>query len=188
MHATAALAFEHSRRSSRFGTPGIALALGILFLGMSGCAKGEGSADSAAAGGRSAPNDTGGMSGMSGMKGMPSSDSGAMGGMGGTMGMMGGMRQQMDDMMKADPARMKAMLPAHRQMAANMLSQMGSEMRSMNMATDAAWSALVDSVRQDLTRQPDLSAQQLRDVVPGHHARLTRLMQMHGDMMKRMEK
>ncbi|MDQ3699240.1 MAG: hypothetical protein M3373_14645 [Gemmatimonadota bacterium] len=117
----------------------------------------------------------------SGMAGM-----GGMGGMMGT-GMMDSMpmHMKMMDTMRAD--RMQEMLPMHRQMAANMLSQMNSEMRSMNMAADAKWSATVDSIRQDLIRMPDMGAQELKAMMPAHHARMTRLMQMHRDMMERMK-
>ena len=110
---------------------------------------------------------------MGGMKGMSGGDSSAMGG----MTMMADMQKQMDAMMKASPEQMKAMLPMHRQMAANMLAQMNTQMRTMNMPANAAWTATVDSVRQDLVRLPEQSAQQLKDAVPAHHARMMRLMQ-----------
>jgi hypothetical protein len=81
---------------------------------------------------------------------------------------------------------MKANLAAHRQMAANMLAQMNGEMRAMNMSADAAWTALVDSVRQDLVRLPDASGAQLKTLVAAHHARMERLMTIHRDMMSKM--
>ena len=65
------------------------------------------------------------------MKEMPGSDSGAMGGKGSTTGMMKAMRTQMNGMMSAGPEQMKAMLPTHRQMAANRMArlmQMHSDM------------------------------------------------------------
>jgi hypothetical protein len=116
-----------------------------------------------------------------GMAGMP-----GMGGMMGS-GMMDSMHthMRMMDTMSADQT--KAMLPMHRQMAANMLSRMNQDMRSMNMPGDQAWNATVDSLRQDLTRMPELSGQALKAMMPAHHARLTRLMQMHRDMMGRMK-
>jgi hypothetical protein len=67
-----------------------------------------------------------------------------------------------------------------------MISQMNTEMRSMNMTADARWIALMDSVRQDLVRLPELNPQQLQASVPAHHNRLTRLMQSNREMMKRM--
>jgi hypothetical protein len=91
---------------------------------------------------------------------------------------------RMMDTMSAD--QIKAMLPMHRRMAANMLSQMNAEMQGMTMAGDARWSATVDSIRQDLIRMPEMGAQELKAMMPAHHTRMTRLMQMHRDMMRRM--
>jgi len=87
----------------------------------------------------------------------------------------------MMDSMSAD--RMKAMLAMHRQMVANMLSRMNSEMRQMNMSPDAAWTATIDSVRQDLTNMPEMSGSQVKAMMPEHHARVTRLLQAHRAMM-----
>ena len=81
---------------------------------------------------------------------------------------------------------LRALLPAHRQMTANLLSTFNGEMRSMNMPADAAWNAVVDSLRRDLTRMPDLAADQLQAMMPEHRERVRRLMQMHADMMKKM--
>lgn len=144
-----------------------------------GAAMRAGSGDSATAGSMSGMP----MQGMGGMKGMAGGDSSAMGG----MTMMADMQKEMNAMMKASPEQMKTMLPMHRQMAANMLSQMNTQMRTMNMPADVAWTATVDSVRQDLVRLPEQSARQLKDAVPAHHARMMRLMQMHDAMMKGMK-
>lgn len=123
-----------------------------------------------------------GMSGMAGMAGMS-----GMAGMGGMMdtAMMDSMQAHMRMMDTTSAARMKEMLPMHRQMAADMLSRMSSEMRSMNMPADARWSATADSLRQDLIRMPEMSAGELEAMMPAHHARMMRLMQMHRDMMGR---
>jgi hypothetical protein len=113
--------------------------------------------------------------GMAGMRGMMM-DTAMMDSMQAHMRMM--------DTMTAD--QVKAMLPMRRQMAANMLSQMNADMRSMNMTPDQAWNATADSLRQDLARMPDMSAQELKAMMPAHRARMTRLMQMHRNMMARM--
>ena len=115
----------------------------------------------------------GGMGGMrmSGMKGA---------------GMMDSMHTHMGVMDTMSGDRMKQMLPMHRQMVANMLSQMNSEMRSMNMPANTAWTATVDSLRQDIVRMPDVSGPELKVMMPAHRARMTRLMQMHRDMMAKM--
>jgi hypothetical protein len=113
--------------------------------------------------------------GMSGMAGMMS---GAM---------MDSMAAHMRVMDTASATNVQAMLPMHRQMVANMIAQMNSEMRGMKMTADARWTALMDSVRQDLVRMPEMNAQQLKAFVPAHHDRLTLLMRLHGGMLKGMK-
>ena len=112
-----------------------------------------------------------------------------MQGMGGTQG--GGMMQEMQAHMRAMQGAggdsLKAMLPTHRQMAANMIAQMNREMRDMNMAADTGWTATVDSLRQDLVRMPEMDAAELQAFMPAHQARLERLMQMHSSMMQGMK-
>lgn len=111
-------------------------------------------------------------------------DSANMGGMGPMMGngMMDSMQTHMRAMEGMGPDRMRAMIPMHRELVANMLSSFDDSMRQMNMPTDAAWIALRDSIRQDVTHMPDLSSGQLRTLMPEHHGRLDRLMKMHKDM------
>lgn len=118
---------------------------------------------------------------MSGMPGM----SGASG-MGGMMSgvMMDSMQTHIRMMNGMNPSQINAALQMHRQMTANMLSRMNSEMRTVNMPSDARWSATADSVRQDLKRMPEMSAQELKAFMPLHSARLTRLMATHREMMK----
>jgi hypothetical protein len=78
------------------------------------------------------------------------------------------------------------MLPAHRQMVASMLAQMNQQMRSMNMTGDPHWTALADSLHQDLVRMPEMSPVELEAFMPAHQARATRLMAMHRAMMGNM--
>jgi hypothetical protein len=40
------------------------------------------------------------------------------------------------------------------------------------------------SLRSDLTRMPEMSAQELRAFMPEHHGRVTRLMEKHRSMMR----
>lgn len=133
------------------------------------CAKGADRPDTTAA-----KSDTAGMAGMS-MPGMMSPA---------TMDSMAAHLRAMDT---ASAGSMQAMLPMHRQMVANMLSQMNSDMRSMNMNADARWTALMDSVRQDLVLMPEMNAQQLKAFGSPHRGRLARLMESHRDMMKGMK-
>jgi hypothetical protein len=166
--------------------PRAALALAIL-VSPGACGKAK---DTAASRDSTAPStaDAGSLEGAS-----RRDSSGAMAGMSG--GTQRAANDAMMDMMQTEMLRMdgmsasqlKAVLPAHRQMAANMLSRMSTEMRSMNMPASAAWTATTDSVRQDLVHLPELSAQELKSAMPAHHARMTRLMQMHRDMMKNMK-
>ena len=119
---------------------------------------------------------------------MPMGDMPGMAGMGGMEG--GSMMQQMQAHMTAmegvDPDSMAAMMPQHRQMAANTLAQMNREMREMSMNADEAWTATVDSLRQDLKRMPEMSPEEMRGFMPGHHARMERLMEVHRTMMGNM--
>jgi hypothetical protein len=116
--------------------------------------------------------------GMAGMEGMR----GGMAGMGSTP-MMADMDAHMGTMRNASADSMKAMLPMHRQMVANLISQLEREMRDMKMTGDAAWNATIDSLRQDLRVMPDLSAQALRDLMPAHSLRVRRVTDTHRSMM-----
>ena len=73
----------------------------------------------------------------------------------------------------------------HRQTVATMLSQMKGEMRRMYMGADAGWTALVDSVRQDLVTMPEQSVASLRSMMPAHTARIRQLGALHAGMMSR---
>lgn len=64
-----------------------------------------------------------------------------------------------------------------------MLAQMNREMRGMDMAGDEAWTATVDSLRQDLTGMPEMSPDEMAATLPGHRARMNRLMEMPRSMM-----
>jgi hypothetical protein len=112
-------------------------------------------------------------------------------GMEGMEGMQDGMMEQMAAHMQmmdgAGADSLHAMMPTHRQTAANMLARMNREMRDMNMTADAAWNATVDSLRQDLTRMPELTGSELEAIMPGHRARMMRLMEMHRTMMSEMQ-
>ena len=191
MQMTRGISMTRLQSRSRAAMCRSGIALAVLAVALGGCSTKEAAVDTTGAAMRAGSGDSataGGMSGMpmqgmEGMKGMAGGDSSAMGG----MGTMADMQTQMDAMMKASPDQMKAMLPMHRQAAANMLAQMNAQMRSMNMPADVRWTATVDSVRQDLVRLPEQSSQQLKDALPAHHARMMRLMQMHGAMMKGMK-
>lgn len=115
-----------------------------------------------------------GMEGMEGMGGMQD-------------GMMEQMMAHMQTMDGVGADSLEAMMPTHRQMAANMLARMNREMRDMNMTADAAWNATVDSLRQDLTRMPELTGGELEALILAHRTRMMRLMEMHRAMMSEMQ-
>ncbi len=118
----------------------------------------------------------GGMVGMEGMQRMG----------GGTMMERMQAHMRMVDGVGADS--MRALLPMHRQMVANMISEMNREMRAMNMTGDASWSATMDSVRQDLVRLPEMSIAELGEFMPEHRTRVMRLMDSHRAMMQSMRR
>jgi hypothetical protein len=53
------------------------------------------------------------------------------------------------------------MIQAHEAMASQMLDAMGSDMTTMNVRPDSAWTALTDSVKRDLADLPTLSGRAL---------------------------
>lgn len=83
----------------------------------------------------------------------------------------------------ANADSLRAMLPMHRQMVGNMLSQFDRDMRGMNMSGNTAWQATVDSVRQDNSRLAGMSASEIQSFMPEHMGRVRRLVQMHHSMM-----
>lgn len=121
-------------------------------------------------------------------EGQAMGDMGSMGSMGSmsameSRGMMLGMRAHMQGMAGAGVDSLRRLMPMHRQMTANMLQQMTGEMRGMRMAGDTSWSALADSVRQDLTQLPDVSSAELPGFMERHRGRVERLMARHERMM-----
>jgi hypothetical protein len=99
---------------------------------------------------------------------------------------MSQMQQHVNVMAGLSADSMRALLPMHRQMTANELSEMNQEMQRMKMTADSGWNALVDSVRTDLRTMPEMVAEPLHAMMPRHMARVMRLMQMHDAMMSRM--
>lgn len=83
---------------------------------------------------------------------------------------------------------MMKILPMHRMMVANMISQFNNHMRFMNMQPDAVWQATVDSLRSDLTRMPELSTGEIEQMMPAHRSRVMRLMDMRRAMMDNLKK
>lgn len=128
--------------------------------------------------GSTAQDTAGAMSGMEGMPGAPGTR---------VSGMMVQMQAHLRMMDGASADSIQAMLPTHRQVLANMIAEANKDMRDMNMPSDAAWTATVDSLRRDLTRMPEMSASELHQFMPTHEARVKRLMDSHRAMMGSMQ-
>lgn len=113
----------------------------------------------------------------------------AMGGMQGMGGMDNGMMAQMQSHMQAmqgmSADSLEKALPEHRQMTANMMAQMNQQMKGMSAGPE--WNEAVDAVRQDLTRMPEMSAEELKAYMPEHQQHVTKLMELHRSMMGSMK-
>ena len=156
-------------------TPLVALALAA-----SACAPDEPGIDTSRNGSTQRPSAAAPEStpGTGGMQGMPATQSGET---------MEQMQAHIQAMHGVGGDSLIALLPMHRQMAANMVAEFNREMRGMNMAADESWNATVDSLRQDLVRMPEMSGTELSGFMPAHEARLTRLMEMHRSMVASMK-
>ena len=118
---------------------------------------------------------------------MPSMDSASELNRGGTVGASAAM---MRDWVAHDRAlrrlrgsKLMAALPDHRQLTANLVSQMQMDMRAAQISTARPWDALVDSVLHDLVRLPDESVSGVTSMMPAHRARVARLITMHARML-----
>ena len=90
----------------------------------------------------------------------------------------------LDSMTSMSPGRMSQMMSGHERMMSEMLDQMGSEMRQMNMKEAPEWTALTDSVKRDLADLPGLQGQELSRRMTAHSERVKRLLAMHSKMME----
>jgi len=130
-------------------------------------------------GGRTARDDTSGR--------MGHMDSGGMTGMNMPgIEMMAQMRTHMDSMAGMSPQQMQAMMSRHQAMMSQMLDRMGTDMRGMKMSSTTEWTALTDSVKQDLAELPDLKGQALSARMRAHADRVRRLIAAQEEMMKQM--
>jgi hypothetical protein len=109
-----------------------------------------------------------------------------MGGMAmASMRMMPGMKAHVDSMARMSPDRMQAMMSRHEAMMSQMLDRMGSDMRQMNMPGSSEWTALTDSVKQDLAELPSLKGEQLSTRMKAHADRVKQLIGMHESTMSK---
>ena len=100
--------------------------------------------------------------------------------------MMSKMQAHADSMTRMSPEQMSAAMTTHERMMSQMMDQMGSEMRQMKMAETPEWSALTDSVKQDLAELPSLKGPALSTRMRAHAGRVRRLVAAHEEMTKGM--
>lgn len=96
-------------------------------------------------------------------------------------GMMLMMPAHIDSMTKMSPEQMTRVMARHERMMSQMMDQMGAEMRQM--PGTQGWSALTDSVKQDLAELPSLSGNALSSRMQAHADRVRRLIAIHKRMM-----
>lgn len=133
----------------------------------------EAAAEPAAAGGAMQ-----GMEGMQGMGGMESMQQG---------GSASQLQAHMQMMEGASGEQLRAMLPEHRQMVANMIAQFNREMRDMDMSNDSEWNEAVAALREALVRLPEMTPEELGAFLPEHQSRIDRVIEMHREMMGSMQ-
>lgn len=100
------------------------------------------------------------------------------------MQMMPLMRAHLDSLSDMQPEQMAALMAAHQDLSSRMMDAMGGDMRGMSMMPDSAWTALGDSLRQDLAALPSLSGNPLKTRMDAHIGRMRRMLAMHESMMK----
>jgi hypothetical protein len=99
------------------------------------------------------------------------------------MQMLPHMQAHMDSVGRMSPGQMQGLMATHEAMMSRMMDGMGADMREMNMSASPEWSALTDSVKEDLAELPTLEGQELSARMRGHVDRVKRLMGMHERMM-----
>ncbi|CAN5269731.1 hypothetical protein BH09GEM1_BH09GEM1_47100 [soil metagenome] len=161
------------------------LSAAALAATLSACtpAGGKSSTDSSAASARA-----GSLEGP--MQGDGSTMMGGAGGMGSMSGMAGaGVSDSMETRLRTmdgmSASQIAAAFPAHSQAAGSMLSRMSADVQGMHMSPNMSWGATTDSIRQDLSHMAGMTGAQMNAAMPAYHARMTRLMGMHGQMMAR---
>ena len=84
----------------------------------------------------------------------------------------------MKDMERMRGGAVVLMMPRHQEALGGMIQQMERE-RQGQLAADASWSALADSVRGDMSRMGRMSVDDVRAMLAAHRDRVTRLIEMH---------
>lgn len=82
---------------------------------------------------------------------------------------------ELDSMSAANGDAQRHMLPAHEQMVSEFLTRNDAKMRAMHVKIDPDWLTVIDSVRNDLARMPNMSSEQLHAFFPEHARRVMRI-------------
>lgn len=90
---------------------------------------------------------------------------------------------ELDSLVRFGPAHMETIISRHSLTASNMLAGMAADLQRAGVTGDAAWTARVDSVRQDLTRMGKLSEQELVPFLQAHTQLIHRLTQQYHTLM-----
>jgi TolA-binding protein len=89
------------------------------------------------------------------------------------------MQAHIDSMTRMTPEQMSRGMARHQQMMAQMLEQTRGDVRHMQAPQQRQWSALTDSVKQDLAQLPSLNGTTLSTRMQAHADRVRRLLGMH---------
>lgn len=81
----------------------------------------------------------------------------------------------LDSMSSANGDAQRHMLPAHEQLVSEFLTRNDAKMRAMHVKIDPDWLSVIDSVRNDLARMPNMSSAQLHTFFPEHAHRVMRI-------------
>ncbi|HEY7894030.1 MAG TPA: hypothetical protein VIC24_03950 [Gemmatimonadaceae bacterium] len=81
----------------------------------------------------------------------------------------------LDSMSAANGDAQRHMLPAHETLVSEFLSRNDAKMRAMHVKIDPDWLTVIDSVRNDLARMPNMSSTQLHAFFPEHARRVMRI-------------
>ena len=81
----------------------------------------------------------------------------------------------LDSMSDATGDAQRLMLPAHEKLVSDFLTRNDAKMRAMHVRIDPDWLTVIDSVRNDLARMPNMSSAQLHAFFPEHARRVMRI-------------
>ena len=109
----------------------------------------------------------------------------------GSGALMAQMRQHMMRMQAEHADTGQAVMARHR-MGAQMLAQMEKDIEAAKLPADPRWSALLDSVRQDMAAMPGMRGGMMRgqgrgmmsEPMAAHRDRMMRLMDLHENRMR----